>query len=129
MDEIRGSRPLYQRRHLFRCIKRRIGIGHHDDGGETSPGRSLAAGGHRFRSLVSGLTQMHMKIDETGHRHKPFCLNHYRIWRQAGGDWSHDTIPDKQVANLLGSGRRIEDPGPLNKEKCTHNFTYTIPLA
>ena len=62
----RRSLILHQADHL-RAVRHGLGVGHGKDRGKAATGRGRHTGLHGFLLRLSGLAQMHVQIDQTGH--------------------------------------------------------------
>ena len=78
-------------------------------------GRRARCRSRRLLVLVAGLAQVRVQVDEPGGEHQPARSRSARTPSGIAGDRRSTAVDHRDVAGLVGPGRRVDDPAPRTK--------------
>lgn len=111
LDELDGAR----------VIGWRAGVGHADDGGETSGGGGASAGVDRFLVGLSGDAEVDVQIDQAGAGDKPAGVDDLGLGLLLLAQGVHDlAVEGEEIADLVSLVLRVDDATVLDPDGVAH---------
>ena len=106
------------------AIRRRVRVGHADDGSKSTGSSGLASGLDGFLVGLTGLPQMNVDIDQSGSHHQVPRIDSFPF---AGRRLSRNVaIHHIKIGNLIPVGRGVDDPAFLNYQVRHRTFLAAV---